>query len=94
MQHTQSAVITSFDKGDDSAAHLDVGSCAMVSSWVKGAMLVRENQTIQGHSAVRVKVIEVLNEMIRKNFTSVVPLRGSISTSEDLMPLSYIAGAL
>jgi hypothetical protein len=47
MQHTQSAVITSFDKGDDLAAHLDVGSCAMVSSWVKGAMLVRENQTIR-----------------------------------------------
>jgi phenylalanine ammonia-lyase len=93
IQHTQSAVLTSFDKGGDSAAHLDASSYAMPTSWVRGAMLVRGNQTIRGHSAVRVEVVETLYKVIRKNLTPVVPLRGSISASGDLMPLLYITRA-
>jgi phenylalanine ammonia-lyase len=57
-------------------------------------MLVRENQTIRGHSAVRVEVMQTLNELICKDLIPLVPLRGSISASGDLMPLSFIAGAL
>jgi phenylalanine ammonia-lyase len=57
-------------------------------------MLVRENQTMRGHSAVRVEVVQTLNELICKDLIPLVPLRGSISASGDLMPLSFIAGAL
>jgi phenylalanine ammonia-lyase len=39
-------------------------------------------------------VIESLLRLIENRITPVVPLRGSISASGDLMPLSYIAGAI
>jgi phenylalanine ammonia-lyase len=94
MQHTQSAVTTSGDRGDFSSDLQDLGSHAMPYSWVKASMLVRENQTMRGHSAIRVEVVETLNQLISKDLIPLVPLRGSISASGDLMPLSFIAGAL
>ena len=94
MQHTQSAIMTSGDKGDPSSTLQDIGSHAMPHSWAKASMLVRENQTMRGHSAVRVEVVQTLNELISKDMVPLVPLRGSISASGDLMPLSFIAGAL
>jgi phenylalanine ammonia-lyase len=57
-------------------------------------MLVRANCLLRGHSAVRIDVIETLIKLLNLDFIPVVPLRGSISASGDLSPLSYIAGAL
>lgn len=57
-------------------------------------MLVRCNSNARGHSAVSLPVIESLLRLIENRITPVVPLRGSISASGDLMPLSYIAGAI
>ncbi|KAE9378838.1 phenylalanine ammonia-lyase [Stipitochalara longipes BDJ] len=95
MQHTQSAVTTSLDRGGETSLPLeDIGSHAMPYSWVKASMLVRENQTMRGHSAVRVEVVQTLNELIFRDMIPLVPLRGSISASGDLMPMSFIAGAL
>jgi len=94
MQHTQSAITTSGDKGDPSSILQDIGSHSMPHSWAKASMLVRENQTMRGHSAVRVEVVQTLNELISNDMVPLVPLRGSISASGDLMPLSFIAGAL
>ena len=53
------------------------------------SMLVRENQIIQGYTAIRGEVLKTLNDMIYKNLTGVIHLRGSISTSGDLMPLNF-----
>jgi phenylalanine ammonia-lyase len=95
MQLTQSAVTTSLDRGENfSSALQDISSHAMPYSWVKASMLVRENQILRGHSAVRVEVVQSLNELICKDLIPLIPLRGSISASGDLMPLSFIAGAL
>lgn len=47
-----------------------------------------------GHSAVRISVLETLIRFLEEGITPVVPLRGSISASGDLSPLSYIAGAI
>ncbi|KAG8529025.1 uncharacterized protein KY384_006715 [Bacidia gigantensis] len=66
----------------------------MDPSWVKGTILVRCNSVIRGHSAVSWKVIETVNSLIRHQITPVVPLRGSVSASGDLSPLSYIAGTV
>lgn len=57
-------------------------------------MLVRCNATIRGHSAVNASVVESILQLLRHDLTPVVPLRGSVSASGDLMPLSYIAGAI
>ncbi|KAL8650329.1 MAG: hypothetical protein Q9226_005190 [Calogaya cf. arnoldii] len=57
-------------------------------------MLVRSNTIARGHSAVSLHVIETIIALLRHDLTPVIPLRGSISASGDLSPLSYIAGAV
>ncbi|KAL1695966.1 L-Aspartase-like protein [Schizophyllum commune] len=67
---------------------------SMPEAWVRGAMLIRMNSLIRGHSGVRFELIEKMNEVLNAGVTPVVPLRGSISASGDLSPLSYIAGTV
>lgn len=57
-------------------------------------MLIRLNSIIRGHSAVSRPVIDLLLAFLRNDLVPVIPLRGTVSASGDLMPLSYIAGAL
>lgn len=63
-------------------------------SWVRGAMCIRANTLLRGHSAVRWLIIEKLVEAINKGHIPVVPSHGSISASGDLMPLAYITFGL
>ncbi|PFH51550.1 hypothetical protein AMATHDRAFT_74899 [Amanita thiersii Skay4041] len=72
----------------------DANSTCMPEAWVRGTILVRMNSLIRGHSGVRWELIEKLNELLRANLTPAIPLRGSISASGDLSPLSYIAGTI
>ncbi|GAB7347133.1 hypothetical protein MBLNU459_g3257t1 [Dothideomycetes sp. NU459] len=73
---------------------VDFSTNSMPTSWVRASMLTRVNSIIRGHSGVRVIIAETILTMLRLNITPVVPLRGSISASGDLSPLSYIAGAI
>ncbi|EGO26247.1 hypothetical protein SERLADRAFT_447477 [Serpula lacrymans var. lacrymans S7.9] len=66
----------------------------MPEAWVRGAILIRMNSLIRGHSGVRWELIERMASLLRENITPMVPLRGSISASGDLSSLSYIAGTL
>lgn len=93
LQHTQSAIVTSWDK-DPAANDEREPSHVLSPEWVRGAMLARANQNLRGHSAVRLEVLQNLIGMLDKDIVPLVPLRGSISASGDLMPMSYIAGAL
>ncbi|KAK0212526.1 L-Aspartase-like protein [Desarmillaria ectypa] len=93
MQH--SGVLPSSTKPLDALPLLDpMGSTTMPESWVRGAILIRMNSLIRGHSGVRWELIEKMKQLLDHNITPVVPLRGSISASGDLSPLSYIAGTL
>lgn len=92
LQHTQSAVITAADRDD--STDKDGKSHIIPLAWVKAAMVIRANQNLRGHSAVRIEVIDTLLGLLRHDVTPLVPLRGTISASGDLMPLSYIAGTL
>jgi len=67
---------------------------AMPLEVVRGAMLIRINSLTRGHSAVRPVVLQALVDCLTSGVTPVVPLRGSISASGDLSPLSYIAAAI
>ncbi|KAL1745026.1 L-Aspartase-like protein [Schizophyllum fasciatum] len=67
---------------------------SMPEAWVRGAMLIRMNSLIRGHSGVRFELVDKMNEVLNANIIPVVPLRGSISASGDLSPLSYIAGTV
>lgn len=66
----------------------------MPAAWVKAIMLVRCNVTARGHSAVSLPVLHSILSLFENKITPVVPLRGSVSASGDLMPLAYIAGAI
>ncbi|KAI4168738.1 MAG: hypothetical protein LQ343_006174 [Gyalolechia ehrenbergii] len=70
------------------------GGTCMPETWVKAAMLIRANSLASGYSGVRPVLIENLITLIQNDVIPMVPLRGSISASGDLMPLSYIGGLL
>lgn len=93
LQHTQSGVLVNCDKKDDDDS-VDRDDHGMPSAWVKAMMLVRTNSIIRGHSAVTLSVCEAIITLLRNDLIPVVPARGSISASGDLMPLSFVAGAI
>ncbi|KAI9607334.1 hypothetical protein H4Q26_005852 [Puccinia striiformis f. sp. tritici PST-130] len=66
----------------------------MAESVVRTAILIRVNSLSRGHSAVRFELLESLVELLNRNITPIVPLRGTISASGDLTPLAYVAGAV
>lgn len=57
-------------------------------------MIVRVNANLRGHSAVTLNVAESILSFVRNDCTPLIPLRGSVSASGDLMPLSYVAGSI
>ncbi|KAI1107951.1 phenylalanine ammonia-lyase [Jackrogersella minutella] len=87
MQLTQSGVISRHKDGS-------MPDHAMPLEWVKAAIVVRCNSTLRGHSAVSVPILKAVTALLENGLTPIVPLRGSVSSSGDLMPLSYVAGSI
>ncbi|MED4805247.1 HAL/PAL/TAL family ammonia-lyase [Bacillus atrophaeus] len=63
-------------------------------SVARATMIIRSNCLIKGNSAVRFKVIEQLLTYLERGITPIIPERGSVGASGDLVPLSYLASII
>ncbi|OQE42072.1 hypothetical protein PENCOP_c004G04321 [Penicillium coprophilum] len=93
LQFIQSGIITAADKDPASNSERRAPH-VMPVSWVRAAIVARANQNLRGHSAIRKSVLKSLIDLLQNDITPLIPLRGSISASGDLMPMAYIVGAI
>jgi phenylalanine ammonia-lyase len=61
---------------------------------VRATMLLRANSLLRGASAIRLEIIERYATFLNAGAAPHVYQRGSIGASGDLVPLSYVAGAV
>jgi phenylalanine ammonia-lyase len=98
LQHQNSGVLSITNGSSTTNGALPLGdpsaTTIMPEAWVRAAMLIRANSLVRGHSAVRWELLQSLADFLQHHITPLVPLRGSISASGDLSPLSYVALAL
>jgi len=74
---------------------LNCGSGAAASPEVtRATLLVRANCLARGHSAIRPQVAELLLDCLNNDILPIIPERGSVGASGDLVPLSYVARML
>jgi Aromatic amino acid lyase len=82
LQHQHSGILPTSTSILSVLPLLDpMSSTSMPESWVRGAILIRMNSLIRGHSGVRWELIQKMGELLREDVIPVVPLRGSISAS-------------
>jgi hypothetical protein len=80
LQHQHYGVIST-EEGDSLPLLDPLNHTSMPESWVRGAILIRMNSLIRGHSGVRVELIQQMGYLLHEQITPLVPLRGSISAS-------------
>ena len=61
---------------------------------VRGALLMRLNTFLKGHSGVRLETLTYLQAMLNGGIIPLVPLRGSVGSSGDLCPLAHLFATL
>ncbi|KAF2995265.1 hypothetical protein E8E13_003914 [Curvularia kusanoi] len=72
----------------------NIGQSYLPWSWARAGILIRINSLINGCSAIRSVIAERMQDLLNHDLIPMIPLRGSISASGDLSPLSYICGAI
>src|ERR1700744_4838639 len=74
--------------------HLNGTGPAAVPEVARATMIIRANSGSRGTSAIRPEVAGMLLEHLRHDILPLIPERGSLGASGDLVPLCYVAAAL
>ncbi|MGW7082789.1 aromatic amino acid lyase [Streptomyces sp. NPDC054871] len=74
--------------------HLNGVGPAAVPEVARAAMLIRANALAKGVSAIRPQAVSTLLECLGRDILPLIPERGSVGASGDLVPLCYLAAAL
>lgn len=61
---------------------------------VRGIILLRANVLAKGNSGVRLELVQLLLDLLNHNILPLIPSKGSVGASGDLVPLSHLANAL
>lgn len=60
----------------------------------RGIVCLRANSAIRGNSGIRLSIIKDLCTLLNRDVVPLLPKRGSVSASGDLIPLAYLAAFL
>jgi phenylalanine ammonia-lyase len=74
--------------------HLNGSGQLAAPDVVRATMLIRANCLARGYSGVRRDVLRLLLDAMRNDILPLIPERGSVGASGDLVPLCYLANAL
>ena len=74
--------------------HLNGSGAEADPATVRATMLIRANCLARGYSGIRAAVIELLVACMRMDILPVIPERGSVGASGDLVPLCYMTSTL
>lgn len=58
---------------------------------VRAAMVLLINSVAKGYSGTSLDIINIFIQMLNKNIIPVVPQKGSLGASGDLVPLAHMA---
>lgn len=88
-------VAVDVEKSDELSTNLVLSHCTATGDsykeeQVRGMMILLCNNLSHGYSGCRLKLIEILVEMLNKNVVPFVPEKGSLGASGDLAPLSHV----
>lgn len=64
------------------------------SPWVRGTMLVRVVSNLAGVSGLRTEVMQAIVQLLNEDIVPVLPAKGSLTASGDLVPLAYLVAVL
>ncbi|MER6379203.1 aromatic amino acid ammonia-lyase [Streptomyces sp. NPDC001250] len=74
--------------------HLNGVGPAAAPAVARATMIIRANALARGVSAIRPEAVATLLECLRRDILPLIPERGSVGASGDLVPLCYLAAAL
>lgn len=90
LEELQRNILLSHATGVGDSADPDDPANYFPTEVVRGALVIRLNAFLSGHSGVRRRTVEAVAAMVNRGIVPRVPLKGSLGSSGDLCPLAHL----